>query len=126
MKRMWIGAALLGLLLASGLLVTGFMEETHGPSARDLDRAAALALEEDWGKARALTAKVRKNWDKARGLTAAFVDHEPMEEIEGLFSKIDACGNAGDRVGFSANCAFLARMMEALGESHSLSIRNLM
>ena len=125
MKRMWIGAALLAALLISGILVTEFMERTHGPNAEDLEQAAALAMEGSWDRAEALTAKVRKSWQKRLPLTAAFVDHEPIEEIEGLFAKIDVCARERNRLDFSSACAYLSQLMEALGESHSLNLRNL-
>lgn len=126
MKRIWIGAALLVLMLVSGILVAEFMERSHSPNAEDLNQAAALAMDGSWNKAEALAAKARKNWAKTRALTAAFVDHEPMEEIEGLFAKIDVCAAERNRLDFSSTCAYLARLMEALGESHSLNLRNLM
>lgn len=126
MKRMWIGAALLAVMLVSGILATEFMERTHRPNARDLETAAALALEGDWEKAEALTVRARKNWQKVRPLTASFVDHEPMEEIEGLFAKIDVCASTRDALYFSSSCAYLAELMNALGESHSLTLWNLM
>ena len=126
MKRMWIGAALLVLMLVSGILVTEYMERCHQPGAADLDRAAALALEDNWTQAEALTAQVRENWQKTRHLTAALVDHEPIEEIDGLFAEIAVYTAARDEVSFSAVCVYLAELMDALGESHSLKLWNLM
>lgn len=126
MKRMWIGVVLLAVLLISGILVTEFMERTHGPIAEDLAEAAALAMEGHWDKAEALTVKVRKSWEKRLPLTAAFVDHEPMEEVEALFARIDVCARERNRLDFASTCAYLAKLMEALGESHSLNFRNLM
>lgn len=126
MRRMWIGVALLVLMLVSGILVAEFMERTHSPGAEDLEAAAQMAMDGNWNKAEALTAKVRKNWQRRRVITASFVDHEPMEEIEGLFAKIDVCAAERNRLDFCATCAYLAQLMEALGESHSLNFWNLM
>ena len=126
MKRMWIGTALLVLMLVSGILVTEFMERSHQPGAKDLNRAAALALDDEWGKAEALTARAQENWQKTRKITASFVDHEPMEEIDGLFAEIEVYASARDEISFSAACAYLAELMDALGESHSLKLWNLM
>ena len=120
MKRMWIGVALLAVLLVSSLLAAEFMEKAHGPIASDLE------LEGSWGRAEALTARARKSWDKHRFLTAAFADHGPMEEIDAQFAKIEAFAAERNRIDFCAGCAYLARILEALGESHSLNFRNLM
>lgn len=126
MKRMWIGVALLAVLLVSGLLAAEFMEKAHGPIASDLEQAADAALEGSWGRAEALTARARKSWDKHRFLTAAFADHGPMEEIEAQLAKIETFAAERNRIDFCAGCAYLARILEALGESHSLNFRNLM
>lgn len=126
MKRMWIGTALLVLMLVSGILVTEYMEHSHQPGSRDLNRAASLALDGEWGQAEALTARALKNWQKTRKITASFVDHEPMEEIDGLFAEIEVYAAARDEISFSAACAYLAELTDALGESHSLTFWNLM
>lgn len=126
MKRMWIGVALLTLMLVSGILVTEFLEHSQAPGAKDLDQAAALALEKDWGKAEALSIRARKNWEKTRPFTASLVDHEPMEEIDGLFAEAAVYAAARDEVSFSATCVYLAELLNAIGESHSLKLWNLM
>ena len=126
MKRMWIGVVLLAVLLVSSLLAAEFMERAHDPLAADLKQAADAALEGSWSKAEALTVRARKNWEKHRFFTAVFSDHGPMEEIEALFSQVETCAVERNRIHFRTGCAYLARMLEALGESHSLNFRNLM
>lgn len=125
MRRMWIGVALLALILIAGILTAEFMDRTHRSNARDLKEAAALALDGDWDRAEALTMRARKNWQKKKTLTAALTEHQPMEEIESLFAKIDICASARNKIHFATTCAHLAQLMNALSESHSLTLGNL-
>lgn len=126
MKRLWIGVGLLLAMLLSGILVTEFMERTHNPDAKDLKRAAQLAMEDEWDKAEALTTRVQKSWDKRHHWTASFADHEPIEEVEGLLAQLKVYGELRDVTAFSGTCVQLAKCMEALGECHSLNFWNLM
>ena len=124
MKRIWFGAALLAVLLISGFASSAWMEKIHLSLSDDLSRAAELALEENWAGAESFTKAAHREWDKRRDLIASLSDHEPMDQIEGLFAQLDAFARAKDRVSYSSTCIFLARQLEALGQGHRLSLPN--
>lgn len=126
MKRMWIGIALMALVLAAGLWVAEVMEQVHYPLAEDLDRAAQLALEEQWDTANVLAVRTEQTWQKKRPVTAAFAEHEPLENIDALFAQLEVYAVTRDAPSFSAACVYLARQLEALGECHSFTIFNLL
>lgn len=126
MKRIWIGIVLLAALLAAGLWVAEAMEDSHIPGAKDLHRASELALEEDWPRAEALTKRARDNWEKKWRVTASFADHEPMDEIDGLFAELKVYAKAKDEIAYSGTCAHLAELMEAMGEAHAFNWWNLL
>lgn len=124
MKRIWFGAALLAALLILGFGSSSLMERTHLAQAEDLTRAAELALEGNWSGAENFTGAARREWDKKRPLIAALSDHGPMDQIEGLFSQLETFAQAEDAVSYSSTCVYLARQLEALGKSHSLTLPN--
>ena len=125
MKRTWIGAALLGLLLAAGLLLGTAAEAGVRPVAEALHQAAEAAQGEDWDRAEALTAAVRADWDRHAPWAEALAPHEDLEQIEAAFVQLDACAGR-DAVAYSALCTALARQLEALGRSHQCSWENLL
>ena len=124
MKRMWIGAGLLAAVLVTGILAANFMK-SHTPGAADLDRAAKLALEEDWAMAQALVNRAEENWEKKRPVTACFTEHGPIEAIDGMFAELKIYAAAQDTVAYGGTCASLANQLEALGEIHRFTLWNL-
>ena len=126
MRRMWIGIGLLALVLVGGIWASEWMGNTHEEMARDLDRAAELAMTDRWEEAVLKLIRAEEKWQKKRPVTAAFADHEPLEEIDGLFARLKIFAAGEKRTDFSAACAHLARQLEALGDSHSFSLSNLL
>ena len=126
MKRIWIGIVLLAVLLAAGFWLSGFMKEAHLPAAQDLQRAGELALEEQWGPAQAFAKRGQDLWKKKWPVTAAIADHEPMDEIDALFAQLKIYAAAKEELAYSATCAHLASLLEAMSHSHSCNWWNLM
>lgn len=126
MKRIWIGIGLLAALLVAGIWVAESMEDSHLPGAQDLRRASELVLEEDWSKAEALTKRARDKWEKKWRMTASVADHEPMDQIDGMFAELKVYAKVKDEVAYSGTCAHLAELMEAMGHAHSFNWWNLL
>lgn len=126
MKRIWIGIGLLAALLVLGLWVSDVMENSHQPGAEHLRRAAELAMEEEWGAAEALTRRAREKWKDAWRYSAALADHEPMDQVDGLFAELEVYAQARDATAYSGTCAHLAELLEAMGNAHGLTWWNLM
>lgn len=125
MKRSWLGAALLLLLLGASLLSSWAMVRTQAPISRDLDQAAAWTLEEDWIQAVDQAREARSQWDRWLWLYSCFADHAPLEAVEAGFSQLEVFAAAGEKTAFAALCAQLARQVEAVGQAHALTWRNL-
>ena len=126
MKRSIAGFALIGLLLAGGLLSSRWLVRSHVPMGQRMEQAAAYALKEDWTKANALVREVKDNWEKKWNLTACFADHGPMEEIDGLLAQLDAFSAEEEGTAFAAVCMELSREIKAIGDAHDLTWWNLM
>lgn len=126
MKRLWIGLGVLSGILALGICLNLWMEKTHTDLARELDQAAELIREEKWEEAGAVAREAHRRWQERRRLLAAVVDHEPLEEMERLFSQLWVYRQRHWVTEFAATCVQLARQAEAIGDSHILTWWNLL
>ena len=126
MKRGWIGLGLLGILLAAGLLVTGFMGRVHREVSQELEEAARAAGAGQWVAAAEAAADAYEDWQDRWRFSAAFADHEPMEQIDAQFAQLWPYLAARDVISFSAACRGLARQVEAIGDAHNLNWWNLL
>ena len=125
-RRFWHGLGILLTFLALGLWVAWNMENMHRPVTDSLQQAAQAALNEDMEQGIRLVQKAKASWDKHRDLTAAVADHGPMEEIDSLFAQVNVYAQAEKTVEFAAYCTRLARLVEAVGQAHSLTWQNLL
>lgn len=125
MKRLWIGIGLLAVILLAGILVPQYLEYAHEPIMDDLSRASELAMEEEWDRAVYLARRAEEKWQKKRPVTASLADHEPMDEIDGMFAQLDIYARAEDAAAFSATCVYLVSAMDALKDYHALNFQNL-
>lgn len=126
MKRFWIGVLILAVLLVSGCLIRTALMRIHSPIAADLKRSAAAALVEDWDTALDLARHAAVRWERFHHLTAAFADHTPMDEVDGLFAELKIYARQRENPHFSATCRRLSALANAIAESHRLSWWNLL
>ena len=126
MKQLLAGIALMVLILVSGLYLGNRMEQTHHPQAKDLEKAAAAAGEEDWDYAAALLTRAKKSWDDGRNLTAALVHHEPLNDIDTRFAELSVYAAMHSGPEFRSGCTALAQILRALPKSHGLHWWNLL
>lgn len=125
MKRSWIGAGLLMLLLSAGLLVTYFMQQIHEPIARDLNAAGECAMTGDWDRAEQLYRQASDFWEQTGTFRACFADHEPMEEVDACFAQGAVYLRMKEETAFAAACGETAKKAQAMGDAHSLVWENL-
>lgn len=126
MKRTWFAAALLLLLLGVGIYITVSASDIHAQIADTLSLSADAAAAGDWDAAAAHSAAARSVWEQHRNSTAAITDHEPMEEIDSLFSQLQVYLSAEQQAAFCACCRCLEVMVGAIGEAQSVNWWNLL
>lgn len=120
MKRFWIGVGFLIALLAGSLFLLTFSSGFCREFSAALDEACALALEENWTPATEKVENCYKEWKNKQHLLAAFTDHEPIEQVESLFSQLALYSEKGMSVEFASTCCQLRHWADAISESHSL------
>jgi hypothetical protein len=115
MDRFWIGVGLMAALLVAGLFSAQIIDDTHAPIAATLEQAAQATAPE---AATALLEVARQEWDAHWHITAVLADHNPMDEIDSLFSQAQAYLQAEQMGDFSALCLRIAQLIRAAAESH--------
>lgn len=121
MKRLWIGIGILIILLGLGIGTTVFAVRTHSGISQALKQASESALRGKWEEARQFSLNAKAKWDACRDITAAIADHEPMEQIDDLFSQLDIYLLTRQQIPFSTCCASLGVLTEAIGEAHAIN-----
>ena len=121
MKRLWLGVALLGVLLAASIAVQAVTSRLHHPIAQDLEQAADAALAEDWEQAQRLYRRAQDAWQRCHGATASIADHSPMDELDMLFAELNVFSREREAVHFAATCRSAAQMAQAMAQAHSLT-----
>ena len=124
MKRSWMGAGLLLLLLLGGILVTRAMGRIHDPIARDLTAAGEWALTGSWDQALAFSQRASDSWEGHKLFRSCFADHNPTEEIDACFAQLEIYGRMKEETAFAAACGETARKVAAIGEAHKLIWQN--
>ena len=118
MKRTWIGAGLLAVLLAAGLLTGSAMGRGLSPGTAALQQAEQAVLAGDWEQARTLTEAAKADWERIAGLTASLTSQDTLERIEDAFAQLATSARAGDAAAYAAQGTALARELEALANAH--------
>ena len=123
MKRVWIGAGILAVLLVAGLLA-GFAMEGLDSGAKKLERVGQLALEEQWEAAEDTLEAVEEDWEDRRWLLTALADHQVIEDMEASLAQLEAYIDQRDAAACHALCSALAQKMKAVGKANSLTLEN--
>lgn len=126
MKHLWIGLALLALLLGAGIFATAGMAWICDPLSQDLSQAAHMAQAGEWAQAISLADRAHSRWMKFRPLCASVTNHEPMEEVDMLLDSLDIFARAKDTVRFADCCARLSALTEAISEAQALAWWNVL
>ena len=120
MSRLWIGVGLLVILLALGLTMLFVSRDFHEEFSTGLEEAGQFAMAGNWTAAEKQLAKSREKWQNYRRFWASFTDHEPVEQVQNLFSQLELFQARRLDVEFASACYALAELSEAIDESHSL------
>lgn len=126
MKRCRLGAGLLVGLLAIGLIATFWTHRRFTELSRDIQLAGEAASLLDWERAEDLTRKAKEHWQSGWALSAALTDHEPLEQIDGLFAQLEIYAREKDSLSYSVLCARLCREIAAIAEAQSPGLWNIL
>lgn len=126
MKHLWFGAGLLAVLLAVSLWLGDSMQSIHEDPARDLEKAARAAMEEDWALATALYNRSAKSWQSRRNRTAILIHHDLIGQIDMGFAALENYARREETGSFAATCDQLAIQIRSIPQSHRFRWWNLL
>ena len=124
MKRVWIGAGMLAVLVTAGILAGWAMDRGLCPGAEKLELAGTMAAGGHWEAAEELLDEVEDVWEDRRWLVTALYDHEIVDETDAALAQLEVYCHARDALAFRAMCNALARNMEAAGKAHKATVEN--
>lgn len=113
MKRSWVGAGLLVLLLIFSLLGGWVLDRCAEPVTRKLEEAGVCALSGNWGEARNLARGAMDHWEGCRGILAALGNQGAMEKVDGLFARLEVYLRTRDPQ-TAPSCAEAARLVAGM------------
>lgn len=121
MNRLWFGVVLLVLFLGLGIGTSLLLDKAQQPVVAALETAAEQALSDHPASGAATAQQAQALWDRNwRGIAAVSL-HGPMEEIDSLFAQLPVFASTAHWTDFSACCARLAKLVEAIGEAQNFS-----
>lgn len=120
MNRLWIGIGLLVIILAMGIGLLWGSAVFFDDFSEEMEQAGKLVMAGNWAEAEKKVAHSRAQWEQWRFFWSSFTDHEPMEQMQNLFSQMDVYRQRQLEVDFAAVCANLSNVAEAIRESHGL------
>lgn len=126
MRRMYWGAALLLLVLVLGILLSVVFLRIHEPLSQLLEQAEEAAISGDWGVATDMADRAEERWLRFRNLTAAVADHEPLEQMDVVFDRLEVVIRLGDREQFLICCSDLSNMAAAMADAQKFLWWNLL
>ena len=126
MERSRFGLGLLLCLLILGILSTWGMLRTTEPMTESIRQAGDAGFREDWTVAEQKLGEAKQRWEETFPFCASLTDHEPMENINGLFAQLEVYAKSRDAQNFAALCIQIGEDMEAMGEAHRLNWWNIL
>lgn len=124
MRRFALGIGVLVALLAGSLAVGKQVEQLHRPVMQSLEQAISLAGEGAEEGALQAVQVAKEQWRRGWQFVAALADHEPMDEVDELFSALGAY--SPDSEEFMACCRQLLQRTGAVIREQTLSWWNLL
>ena len=126
MKRSIWGVGILIALLILSIAIAALMHDVHYRISDLLSQAAAAAEQDDWQQADRLARQAEQQWQQYHHFTAAFADHTPMDELDGLFAELLVFLNNRESPHFASTCARLSLLAQSMADSHGVQWWNLL
>ena len=126
MKRLYIAAALLALLLGLSLVNGWYSERLTGEMREQLRQAQRLAEEEDWGRAEAVTRQVYEDWQNRHFYFHTTMRHSDTDQVLRGFRSVLEYVRLQEPDQYNAANADLMAQLELLAEMEQPSVANVL
>ena len=126
MRRLWIAAGLVGLLLAASLANAWYAQKITDDMGRRLERAQELAQGEDWGEAERITRQVLQDWEERHFYFHTLMRHSDTDEILRAFREVLEYLEVREIDQYRAANADLVAQLELLAEMEQATLVNVL
>lgn len=126
MRRLWISAGILVLLLAGSLLNAWYARELTASMGERLDQAQQMARQGQWAQALEQTEEVYKQWESLHFYLHSTMRHSDTDQILRGFRTVMEYLKLQEPDQYNAANADLITMLELLGEMEQPSVVNVL
>ena len=126
MKRLWIAAALLVLLLGASLVNAWYAQSLTGEMADRLRQAQALTEQDNWVQAEAVTRQVYEDWQSHHFYFHTLMRHGDTDQVLRAFRQVLEYLPLREPDQYNAANADLTAQLELLAEMEQATVVNVL
>ena len=126
MKRLWIAAGLLALLLAASLTNAWYAQKLTGDMGERLRQAPTLTGQGDWDRAEALTRQVYEDWQSHHFYFHTLMRHSDTDQVLRAFRQVLEYLQLQESDQYNAANADLVAQLELLAEMEQATVVNVL
>ena len=126
MRRLWLAAALLVLLLAASLTNGWYAQKLTGGMREDLRQAQLLASQENWSRAEAVTRQVYEDWQSHHFYFHTLMRHSDTDQVLRAFRQVLEYLRLQEPDQYNAANADLMAQLELLAEMEQATVVNVL
>ena len=126
MKRLYIAAALLALLLAASLANAWYVQGMADGMRNRLEQAQALTRQGDWERAEALTRQTYQDWQDRHFYFHTLMRHSDIDQVLRAFRQVLEYVQLREPDQYNAANADLMAQLELLAEMEQATIVNVL
>lgn len=126
MKRLWIAAALLVLLLGTSLINAWYVQVCTDEMREQLSQAQTLAKEGNWTKAEGITRQAYEVWQERRFYFHTLMRHSDTDQVLRAFRQVLEYLRLQESDQYHAANADLMTQLELLAEMEQATIINVL
>ena len=126
MKRLYIAAALLILLLGASLTNGWYARKVTGEMCKELRQAQLLAEVEDWSQAESITRQVYEDWQGRHFYFHTLMRHSDTDQVLRAFRQVLEYLPLQEPDQYNAANADLMAQLELLAEMEQASVVNVL
>ncbi len=126
MKRLYIAAALLLVLLGASLANAWYAQSLTGGMTDQLRRAQSLTEQDDWAQAEAVTRQVYEDWQSHHFYFHTLMRHSDTDQVLRAFRQVLEYLPLQEPDQYNAANADLMAQLELLAEMEQASVVNVL
>lgn len=126
MKRLWIAAAILVLMLGASLVNGWYAQSLTGEMTKQLRQAQSFTGLDDWERAESVTRQVYEDWQEHHFYLHTLMRHSDTDQILRAFRQVMEYLRLQEPDQYNAANADLIAQLELLAEMEQPSVVNVL